>query len=522
MREHNLPISVETLLKREKIESDRIEFKSGWNPDSIYRSICAFANDIDNIGGGYILIGVEERDGRATRPVKGVDEETIGTIQRAMIGYNNLIRPPDVPRLAVENIDDKSIVVLWVPGGLDRPYEVPETITAKKKHFKFYIRRYTNSVEAKGHDKSDLLSLAKKIPFDDRVHQHGKVEDINLIYIQDYLRLSGSRLFEQMGEISATTLLQQLDLVGESSGVERVKNVALILFSDAPEKFFPYSYIDIVHFRGNTYGREFSVMRCSGPMHLQIKQALDYLRTNVIQEKVTKIRGQAEAFRAWSYPFDALEEAVVNAVYHRDYAEREPITIRVESDNIKIYNCGGPDRSIKLEDLQKGTAVASRYRNRRLGDFLKEMDLSEGRSTGLSLIHAELARNGSPKPLIETDEERSFFRVTFFIHPVFDSFKWGVREPQLSLTQKLNALTGGSDRAEKMATLLMMVRNRALGRRELLREVGLTNHTENARSYIAPLEAAGLIEKTLPDKPTSPKQRYKITTKGIKFLVSLD
>ena len=522
MRENNLPISVERLLKREKIESDRIEFKSGWNPDSIYRSICAFANDIDNIGGGYILIGVEERGGKGVRPVKGVDEETIGTIQRTMIGYNNLMRPPYAPRLAIENVDGRSLVVLWVPGGLDRPYEVPETITAKKKHFKFYIRRYANSIEAKGHDKGDLLSLANKIPFDDRVHQNGKVEDINLVYIQDYLRVSGSRLFEQVGEISATMFLQQLGLVEESSGVERVKNVALILFSDAPEKFFPYSYINIVHFRGNTYGREFSEMRCSGPMHWQIKQALDYLRTNVIQEKVTKIRGQAEAFRAWSYPFDALEEAVVNGVYHRDYTEREPITIRIEDDNIKIYNSGGPDRSIKLEDLQKGTAVASRYRNRRLGDFLKEMDLSEGRSTGLSLIHAELARNGSPKPLIETDEERSFFRVTFFIHPAFENFKWEVREPQLSLTQKISALTGSDGRAEKMATLLMSVRNSPLGRENMLKEIGLTNHTKNVRRYIAPLETAGLIEKTLPDKPTSPKQRYQITAKGIRILSFID
>lgn len=98
MRESHLPISVETLLKREKIEPDRIEFKSGWNPDAIYRSICAFANDIDNIGGGYILIGVEEEEGRAVRPVKGVSEESIGAIQGAMIGYNNLIRPPYAPR----------------------------------------------------------------------------------------------------------------------------------------------------------------------------------------------------------------------------------------------------------------------------------------------------------------------------------------------------------------------------------------------------------------------------------------
>ena len=58
-----LPINIEDLLKKQKIEGNRIEFKSGWNPDAIYHSICAFANDFDNIGGGYILVGVEEENG---------------------------------------------------------------------------------------------------------------------------------------------------------------------------------------------------------------------------------------------------------------------------------------------------------------------------------------------------------------------------------------------------------------------------------------------------------------------------
>ena len=49
-----LPINIEDLLQKQKIEGNRIEFKSGWNPDSIYHTICAFANDFDNIGGGYI------------------------------------------------------------------------------------------------------------------------------------------------------------------------------------------------------------------------------------------------------------------------------------------------------------------------------------------------------------------------------------------------------------------------------------------------------------------------------------
>ena len=69
-----LEISVEDLLNKRKIESDRIEFKAGWNPDDIYHSVCAFANDYNNDGGGYIAVGVEEAHGIAVRQVKGIPE----------------------------------------------------------------------------------------------------------------------------------------------------------------------------------------------------------------------------------------------------------------------------------------------------------------------------------------------------------------------------------------------------------------------------------------------------------------
>ena len=52
-----LPISIERLLDGRTVEGHRIEFKQGWNPTAIYRSICAFANDIANEGGGYIVVG---------------------------------------------------------------------------------------------------------------------------------------------------------------------------------------------------------------------------------------------------------------------------------------------------------------------------------------------------------------------------------------------------------------------------------------------------------------------------------
>jgi predicted HTH transcriptional regulator len=74
-----LAINIENLLNKQKIESNRIEFKKGWNPPSIYHSVCAFANDFDDLGGGYIVVGVDtdEDTGMAIRPVKSpVGSET--------------------------------------------------------------------------------------------------------------------------------------------------------------------------------------------------------------------------------------------------------------------------------------------------------------------------------------------------------------------------------------------------------------------------------------------------------------
>lgn len=97
-----LPINIEDLLKKQKIESNRIEFKKGWNPDSIYHSICAFANDFDNIGGGYILVGVEEENGMAKRPIVGIPVEQLDKIQKDMVGFNNKINPYYMPRAVIE------------------------------------------------------------------------------------------------------------------------------------------------------------------------------------------------------------------------------------------------------------------------------------------------------------------------------------------------------------------------------------------------------------------------------------
>lgn len=89
--------------------------------------------------------------------------------------------------------------------------------------------------------------------------------------------------------------------------------------------------------------------------------------------------------------------------------EREPIEVRVENDKIEIVSFPGPDRSVTLEGLKNDRVSNRRYRNRRIGDFLKELHLTEGRNTGFKKILDALETNGSPKPEFETDDGRSYF-----------------------------------------------------------------------------------------------------------------
>ncbi len=115
-------------------------------------------------------------------------------------------------------------------------------------------------------------------------------------------------------------------------------------------------------------------------------------------------------------PHAAIEEAVVNAVYHRSYEIREPVEVRITADELVVLSFPGPDRSIRMTDLRVGKAVSRRYRNRRIGEFLKELELTEGRSTGIPKILKVMRENGSPAPEFESDDDRSYMLIRLPVH----------------------------------------------------------------------------------------------------------
>lgn len=416
-----LPINITDLLNKQKIESNRIEFKKGWNPESIYHSICAFANDFDDLGGGYILVGVDsdEATGMAIRPVEGVPVEKIDGILKDMVGYNNKFAPYYLPRTSVEEVDGKQVLAIWCPAGINRPYSIPENVTAKRSKEYFYIRSGTSSIIAKGDVLDELRDLAVRVPFDERGNPDIKPEDISIVLLRDYLAKVGSKLEAELYKKPLTEILEHMDLFVGPSERRMLRNVAAMMFCEHPEKFFPYMQVDIVIFpQGRINGPDnFSETTIYGSVPQLVNGALNHLKSTVIREHVIKQRGVAESLRFFNYPIEALEEAIVNSLYHRDYRQHEPVEISVEPDGIHILSFPGPDRSISAAAIEAGEMLHSRrYRNRRLGDFLKELDLTEGRSTGIPTIQSELKKNGSPRAIIETNDERTFINVFIPVH----------------------------------------------------------------------------------------------------------
>lgn len=461
-----LEFDVEDLLRKNKVESDRIEFKKGWNPDDIYRSICAYANDFDNMGGGYILVGVEEIDGVAVRPVHGISLSMIDKIQKEMLNYNHRILPHYYAKPILEHVDGKEIMVIWVPTGIQRPYKTVDHVTSKNdNNYKYRIRYGTSSIIPNHEQEKELLMMCAREPFDVLGNEEATMDDISPVLLEDHLIKTGSKLANQVSKLGIKEVLDQMELLVGPPERQRIKNVALMMFCDHADKFFPYMQVEIVRFPNGSIKdpKNFiEIPPIKGTVPQIIQRTMEKLQDLVIAEYVQKVPDRMEANRFMSYPYEVLEEAVVNAFYHRDYMCYEPVQIEIEPEFIRITSFPGIDRSISLSTIEKGERFKSKmYRNRRLGEFLKELDLTEGRSTGIPTIQEGLAKNGSPRAIFETDEDRKVLWVTIPIQPDYyksldslDSLDSSDSSDSSDTTQTLSR--DGSSTNEKENQLLVL------------------------------------------------------------------
>ena len=541
-----LPINIKELVNGKVVEWERLEFKAGWNPEEILHSICAFANDINNWGGGYIIVGVETINGVPQFPPKGIPLNRLDDIQGELISICFKIQPNYLPVSQPYMIEDKHILVIWAPAGDMRPYSGPSTLGDDARR-QYYIRVGSRSIVAQGVNLTRLMELTAKVPFDDRINQHAQLNDLDLGLIREFLQEVKSDLFEESVSISFPELCRQMQIARGPVEYLRPVNVGLMFFSRDPHKFFNRAWIELA-IHPDDAGRNFITETFKGPLHHQIRNSLAYLKKEVIRTEVRKITGQAESKTISNYPYNALEEIISNALYHKGYADESPVEIQVFPDKVTILSYPGPMPPIKNYDLQQRSVVARVYRNRRIGDFLKELDLTEGKSTGFPIIRDSMANNGSPEPIFYTDDNQVLFMVTLPCHPEFKvtksvsksgtkisredvdrifAEKIDIQILSLLLDQDIdevidyvrdNVVSKSVSKSVSKPIDIIDYLKYEKSREEILNHIDLINHTKNFNNYLKPLIVYGLIELTIPDKPNSQFQKYRLTEKGRKLL----
>ena len=233
------PINLQDLLRQRTIEGERVEYKTGWNPLRVLHTICAFANDFHNLGGGYVLLGGEENDGLPVLPPKGIGSKRIDAMQNELLRLGqSAIHPPYHPLTGVYEVGGGTIHVLWAPGGETRPYKARVSLARGATEWGYYIRRDISTIRARGADERELLSLAATVPFDDRYHQAASLDGLSPRLIERVLRDVGSDLALET-ELSTEALGRRMNIVGGPSKACFPKNVGLLFSTRRRTASFP-------------------------------------------------------------------------------------------------------------------------------------------------------------------------------------------------------------------------------------------------------------------------------------------
>ena len=416
-----LQINLDDLLRCRGVESERVEFKASWDSmrtgPQVPRTICAFANDYHNLNGGYVVIGVEEQGGRAVLPPAGLHASEVEAAQQWIRGNCNRIDPPYQPILSPETVDDRDILVVRAPASETRPHRAPD---AGNRPGRFWVRLGAETVDAeqRGGVLPGLIQQAARVPWDDRRAPDAQVEDLREAKVREHLRDIRSGLLDQPDE---RDIYRRMRLVVRVNDHEVPRNAGLLFFSTEPTRWFRGAKIEVVQFAADRAGNVQEERTFEGGLVDQLRDCLNYLE-NLSTFHLQKQQDRSQV-RGWvGYPLPALRETLVNAVYHRGYGvdQPEPTKVYLHPGRIEVISYPGPVPGIESHHLAPDASVPpAPARNRRIGEFLKELGLAEGRLSGLPKVFQAMEANGSPVPRFYFDEQRTLFQATLPAHPEY-------------------------------------------------------------------------------------------------------
>ena len=454
------------------------------SPARPLRTIVAFANS----AGGQLAIGVAD-DGTVVGVADPLAEE-----ERIASLIADSISPQLVPAIDLVTVGDATVLVVDVPLSTRRPHY----ITSQGIGGGVYVRLGSTTRQADPALVAELERTARGVAFEDLPEPRATLDDLDLPALPP---IGGRAITE--------TDLVPLGLAVRDGDKLVPTNAGLLAASPHPDRFLPSAWVQCGRIRGENRTDIFDQIEFHGSLLRAPDEVLDFLRKHAF---VSAEFGAARRRDVSSIPIEPIREIVVNAIVHASYAERgTPIRVVFYDDRIEIEGPGLLVAGMTVEGMRN----ASRMRNPSLARIFRAAGLMENFGTGVRRVYEQLAEAGLPEPRIEEVVDRVRFTVYVPSHAPGGPTRERPGRDKAPRSERGDSLSHKDlSLSHQEVTMLTLVLDQPVNRVELLQAIGVGNETRNFRRHIAPLLDAGLLERTVPDRPTSRHQQYRVTAEG--------
>lgn len=408
----NFNINLKELARR---ESEQVEWKENGDDikiaEGIVKTISAFANDIANVGGGYVVCGAKEiKDEHGFPKIQytGLSANKLKEIEGKVTKYcQNYVDPAIVPRIVeIENPENNSTRILVFVVLRTRHAHVYR----EKETSQYYVRIGRETKEARNGVLRQLLTEKQEIEyFDKRTNTRATEADIDILVFRDSMQEMGLLFPEKSLEDYFSDREQIAELVSplfvrtDLDGILHPRNFTLLMFGKKTSitSKFPEAYTILSIYKGTDRSEQTAERyTLTGTIVEQAKRSIELLNTQAYTafDKTSSKPNQVK------YPMRALQEAVINAIVHRDYEVPEPIRITVFADRIEIRSPGTLHWGVDKEKFLQGKA-SPKWRNQSFAYLFNKLQLAQSEGQGIPTIIRTMREEGCPEPIFEIEPE---------------------------------------------------------------------------------------------------------------------
>ena len=461
-----------------KPEGKTLEFKRNLSsPKPLMKTLVAFANS----AGGTIVLGVTD-----DRQVIGVDQP-FDEEERLCNLIADSISPRLVPNVEMTTFRDKTLLVIEVyPSG-----QRPHWLKAEGPDNGVYVRLGSTNRQADRELIAELRRSVEGTGFDEMVMPDLSVNDLDISAAQ--LLFGEFRVLNEKSLITLKLLKQYQGRLAPTKG-------AVLLFGKERLMHFPDAWIQCGRFFGTEKIDIFDHIEIDQPLPKAVDEVMLFLKKHAFRgADLSEIRRKD----VWSIPIGILREVIINALVHTDYSQRgAPVRVVFLDDRIEIENPGLLLPGLTIEDMKQGT---SRIRNTVIARVFRELHLIEQWGTGVRRMFKEAEEQGLPEPQIAEIGMRVRFTV---------------RLSEKILVQPVAVEVEAQVEAQVEIHIIAACAAVPLSSAEIAAALGHKQLSGNLRKALPRLRAAGLLEYTIPEKPNSHLQKYRLTDKGRTLLTT--